>query len=184
MIFAVCDPSPLTVCINCSFLHLLFLMASEHSFPLLSKGSSMQDSAVSRDECKVIVNKKHAVQLLWSNIGSLAIRNKSSRAEHTLHRNRSSAHSKIHLRNLTQQGKWMLMAFPESKRIVLKFGRNPQRQLMFDFSWRCVWCRCLQLSEKFHSQFLTLGSWGVDRVVDNVAVTSVCSAPWRSDKRQ
>jgi len=65
----------------------------------------MQDSAVSRDECKVIVNKKHAVQLLWSNIGSLAIRNKSSRAEHTLHRNRSSAHSKIHLRNLTQQGK-------------------------------------------------------------------------------
>ena len=34
---------------------------------MLSNGSSMQDSAVSRDECKVIVNKKHAVQLLWSN---------------------------------------------------------------------------------------------------------------------
>ena len=33
----------------------------------------MQDSAVSRDECKVIVNKKHAVQLLWSNTGLLAI---------------------------------------------------------------------------------------------------------------
>jgi len=63
-------------------------MESEHSFPLLSKGSSMQDSAVSRDECKVIVNKKHAVQLLWSNTGSLAIRNKSSRAEHILHWNR------------------------------------------------------------------------------------------------
>ena len=57
-------------------------MASAHLFSLLSKGSSMQDSAVSRDECKVIVNKKHAVQLLWSNTGLLAIRNKSSRAKH------------------------------------------------------------------------------------------------------
>jgi len=38
----------------------------------------MKDSAVSRDECKIIVNKKHAVQLLWSNTGLLAIRNKSS----------------------------------------------------------------------------------------------------------
>ena len=27
MIFAVFDPSPLTVCINCSFLHLLFVIA-------------------------------------------------------------------------------------------------------------------------------------------------------------
>jgi len=26
MIFAVLDPSPLTVCINCSFLHLLYIM--------------------------------------------------------------------------------------------------------------------------------------------------------------
>ena len=65
----------------------------------------MQDSAVSRDECKVIVNEKHAVQLLWSNTGLLAIRNKSIRAKHTLHRSRRSAHSKIHLRNLTQQWK-------------------------------------------------------------------------------
>ena len=33
----------------------------------------MQYSAVSRDECKVIVNKKHAVQLLWSNTGGMHV---------------------------------------------------------------------------------------------------------------
>ena len=34
----------------------------------------MQDSAVSRDECKVIVNKKHAVPPLWSNTCGMHVR--------------------------------------------------------------------------------------------------------------
>ena len=71
-------------------------------------------SVVRRNECKIIVNENNAVQFCGSDARSLAVGNYSCCTEHTLHRDRSCAHSRILL-----QLHWVLGtktdAFPESQ---------------------------------------------------------------------
>ena len=97
-------------------------------------------SVVRGNECKIIVNEKNAVQFCGSDARSLAVRNYSCCTEHTLHWDRSCAHSKIYSCDYTKYWERRLMLFPESQWVVFEFRRNPQRQVMTDFIGCCIGC--------------------------------------------
>ena len=95
-------------------------------------------SVVRGNECKIVVNEKNAVLFCGSDARFLAVGNYSCCTEHTLHRDRSCAHSNIYSCDYTEYWERRLMLFPESQWVTFKFRRNPQ--VMIDFIGCCIGC--------------------------------------------